>query len=265
LFELDYYLCKINYEVMANKVIVERLQKSFKRKEHFTRKDLFDFYSAFEPLNEATFRWRLFDLKENKIIRSITKDIFTFELLPSYCPAVQNENKELVSLLQEQFTGLKLSIWSTQILNEFMLHLPSNSFRILEVEKTALEPVFHYLQDLNVANVFLEPTEKEITLYVNDKTNAIILKKLITKSPLQTIESVPTVTLEKMIVDIYSEKKLFEAFQGNELIHIINNIYKRYAINTTTLLNYANRRSKREDIVEYLINKTDLPKTILND
>ena len=68
-----------------------------------------------------------------------------------------------------------------------------------------------------------------------------------------------------MIVDIYSNKKLFEAFQGSELLHIINNAIKKYAINTTTLLNYANRRSKRDDIEGYLIQKTALPKMIFND
>ena len=95
--------------------------------------------------------------------------------------------------------------------------------------------------------------------------NAIILKKLITKSPIQTIDDVPTVTLEKVIVDIYSEKKLFEAFQGSELLHIINNAVEKYAINTKTLLNYANRRSKREEIEVYLREKTDLPKIIFDD
>jgi hypothetical protein len=250
---------------MANKVIVERLKESFKGKEHFTRKDLFDFYSEFESLKEATFRWRLFDLKEKKIIRSLTNDIFTFDSLPSYCPAVPKENKELVSLLLKQFEGLKLSVWSTEILNEFMLHLPGHSLTILEVEKNALESVFYFLKDRNKADVFLEPTEKEIALYVNDNANAIILKKLITKSPLQLVEGVPTITLEKMIVDVFSDKKLFEAFQGSELLQIINNANEKYAINTTTLLNYANRRSKRGDIVGYLIEKSDLPKTILND
>lgn len=265
MFELNSYLCKDNHNVMANKAIIEHLQEHFKGKEYFTRNELYDFYRKFEPLKETTFRWRLFSLKESKIIRSLTKDIFTFNSLPNYYPEVTNENKELISLLLKQFSDLKLSIWSTQILNEFMLHIPGNTFTVLEVEKDALEPVFHYLQDTNVKDIFLEPTEKEIALYINDKTNAIIIKKLITKSPLQRIDHFPTITLEKLIVDIYSEKKLFEAFQGSELIRIVNNAFKKYAFNTTTLLNYANRRSKKDDIAAYLMQKTDLPKTIFND
>jgi len=262
LFEINYYLCNVNDIGMANKVIIEQLQKRFKGKDYFTRKELFNFYNEIEPLNEITFRWRLFELKEKKIVRLLNSNIFTFDTLPEYHPQVSNENKKLINLLIKQFPGLKLSIWSTQILNEFMLHLPSNSFTILEVEKDALEPVFHYLQDKNKINVFFQPTEKEIALYINNKKNVVILKRLITKSPLQTIDSVTTVTLEKIIVDVFSEKKLFEAYQGSELLHIVNNAFKKYALNATTLLNYATRRSQRENIEGYLIQKTNLPNII---
>jgi len=262
LFEINYYLCNVNDIGMANKVIIEQLQKRFKGKDYFTRKELFNFYNEIEPLNEITFRWRLFELKEKKIVRLLKSNIFTFDTLPEYHPQVSNENKKLINLLIKQFPGLKLSIWSTQILNEFMLHLPSNSFTILEVEKDALEPVFHYLQDKNKINVFFQPTEKEIALYINNKKNVVILKRLITKSPLQTIDSVTTVTLEKIIVDVFSEKKLFEAYQGSELLHIVNNAFKKYALNATTLLNYATRRSQRENIEGYLIQKTNLPNII---
>ena len=79
---------------------------------------------------------------------------------------------------------------------------------------------------------------------------------------MQTIDSVTTVTLEKIIVDVFSEKKLFEAYQGSELLHIVNNAFKKYALNATTLLNYATRRSQRENIEGYLIQKTNLPNII---
>ena len=77
---------------------------------------MFDFYRKFEPLKETTFRWRLFNLKENKIIRSLTKDIFTFNSLPDYYPEVTNENKELISLLLKQFSDLKLSTKVSELL-----------------------------------------------------------------------------------------------------------------------------------------------------
>lgn len=251
---------------MSKNNIIEHLKERLKGRESFTRKELYDFYCEFEPsLKETTFRWRIFDLKVNRIIRSLATGIFTLGYLPEYYPEVTDGNRELFRKLSEQFPELALCIWSTHILNEFMLHIPGNSITILEVEKEALEPVFHYLQDLKTENVFLQPNERELNRYVNEKENAIIIKQLVTKSPLRIIDKVPTITLEKLIVDIYSDKKIFEAYQGSEFVHIINNIYKKYSFDITTLFNYAKRRTKEKELKEFLLLKTDLPKTILND
>lgn len=58
---------------------------------------------------------------------------------------------------------------------------------------------------------------------------------------------------------------LYPGIGGSLYSGILNNAFKKYAFNTTTLLNYANRRSKKDDIAAYLMQKTDLPKTIFND
>lgn len=251
---------------MSKNTIIEHLQERFKGLESFTRKELYNFYCEFEPtLKETTFRWRIFDLKRSKIIRSLATGIFTLGYLPEYYPEITDEYRELSTNLSKRFSGLNLCIWSTRILNEFMLHIPGNAITILEVEKEALEPVFHYLQDLKKYNVFLQPNERELDRYVNEKENAIIIKQLITKSPLQVLDEVPTVKIEKIIVDVYADKKIFEAYQGSELAHMVNNIYKKYSFDMTTLFYYARRRSKEKELKEFLLLKTDLPKTILND
>lgn len=259
-------MSRYNLNDLSKNTFIEHLQERFKGRESFTRKELHDFYCEFEPaLKETTFRWRIFDLKRNWIIRSLATGIFTLGHLPEYYPELSDDNRELTHKLSERFSGLDLCIWSTKILNEFMLHLPGNSITILEVEKEALEPVFHYLQDLKTQNIFLQPNERELERYVNEKENAIIIKQLVTKSPIRIVDKVPTITLEKLIVDIYSDKKIFEAYQGSEFVHIINNIYKKYSFDITTLFNYAKRRTKEKELKEFLLLKTDLPKTILND
>jgi len=88
---------------------------------------------------------------------------------------------------------------------------------------------------------------------------------LISKSPLQNVNKVQTTTLEKLIVDLFSDKKLFAAFQGSELAHIANTAYNRYAIDFTTLFHYAKRRRKDIDLRNFLNDKTDIAKNILND
>ena len=62
-----------------------------------------------------------------------------------------------------------------------------------------------------------------------------------------------------MFVDLYCDKKLFRAFHGSELIHIIKNAYNRYSIDFTKLFGYAKRRRREIDIKEFLADKTNIP------
>jgi hypothetical protein len=146
-----------------------------------------------------------------------------------------------------------------------MLHIPSKFLTVLEVEKGALESVFYFLKDAGIDNVYLQPEEKEMELYISELDSAIIIQSLTTKAPTQQVEKVTTITIEKMLVDLYCDKKIFVAYQGSELAHIINTAYNRYIIDFTRLFYYAKRRGKDKFFLEFLLSKTDIPHTILND
>lgn len=251
---------------MAKDFIIEQLKKEFKGKESFSREELFDFYSQFElDVKETTFRWRIHHLKANKIITAIKRGLFTFSYKPVFTPEIGEVEKKISGKIEKQFDQLKYCIWSTKITHEFMLHIPGKCITILQVEKDALEPVYSFLKGENIRNIFIEPEDKEIDRYIYEAENAIVLQSLVSKSPIQKVKKTSTITLEKLIVDIYCDKKLFAAFQGSELIHIIDNAYNRYSIDFTKLFNYSKRRRKETEMMELLSSKTNIPNTILND
>ncbi|KIA92296.1 hypothetical protein OC25_17610 [Pedobacter kyungheensis] len=246
--------------------MTEQLKKAFAGRESFSRQELLDFYRNYEPdLKETTFRWRIYALKEKKMIQAYSKDLFSFTYRPVYKPEFHANEKKIITQIKKQFDDLKMCIWSTQILNEFMLHQPTKTVTILEVEKDALEPVFHFLKDLLTSGIYLKPEQKELELYVYDGPPATIIETLVSKSPIQTIKKIPTVTLEKIIVDIFTDKQLFSTYQGSELANIINAAYSKYQIDFTRLFSYAKRRRKEADLMEYLLAYTDIPQNILND
>jgi hypothetical protein len=251
---------------LAKDFITEQLKKEFKGKESFSREVLFGFYRQFEPdLKETTFRWRIYQLKSKKIIASISKNLFTLSYKPIYKPEVGDFEKKIYTKIENQFPGLRQCIWSTKIVSEFMLHISGRYITILQVEKNALEPVYEFLKEQNFRNVYIEPEEKEIERYIFEKESAIILQSLISKAPTQQVRMVKTITIEKLIVDLFCDKKLFVAYQGSELVHIINSAYNRYTIDFTKLLGYAKRRRKEVDLMDFLSDKTNIPKNIFND
>ena len=253
-------------DTVAKDFIIEQLKREFKGRESFSREELLDFYRQFEPdLKETTFRWRIYHLKVNKIITAMKKGLFTFSFKLIFKPEIGEVEKKISGKIEKQFDQLKYCIWSTKITHEFMLHIPGKVITILQVEKDALEPVYSFLKGENIRNIFIEPEDKEIERYIYEAENAIVLQSLVSKSPTQEIKNVATTTLEKLIVDLYCDKKLFAAFQGSEFVHIINNAYNRYAIDFTKLFNYSKRRRKETELMEFFSYKTDIPNSILND
>jgi hypothetical protein len=251
---------------LSKNYIIELLKKKFKDKESFSRKDLYDFYLQFEPeLKETTFRWRIYNLKGKKIIRPISRTEFTLAYKPAYKPFLEDSELKLFATVEKEFKPLKKAVWSTRIISEFMLHQSGRFFTLIEAEKDAIEPVFHLLLDNNVKNVFLQPEEKELQRYISELNNAIVVQPLVSKAPLQKIQKASTVTIEKLLVDLFADKKLYHAYQGSELVFIFNRAYQKYAIDFTKLFSYAQRRRRETELMEFISTKTDIPNTILND
>jgi len=251
---------------LAKNFILEQLKDKFKEENFFSRESLLSFYRQFDPnLSDATFRWRIHDLKAKSIITPLSNNLFTLNSKPVYKPNIGEFEKRIANKIEKQFPGVKYAIWSTKSVNEFLLHLTPRFITILQVEIDALEPVYEFLKDLNIGATYFQPDIKEIERYIFESERSIILQSLISKSPTQKTGKIDTITLEKMIVDLYCEKDLFISFQGSELVHIINTAYQRYAINFTTLFHYARRRGKEIDLKQFLKEKTDLPKVIFND
>lgn len=251
---------------MAKEFITEQLKLKFKEEKFFKRGSLLDFYRKYDPdLKESTFRWRIHQLKAKKIIMPVSQDLFTLDIKPNFKPEAGEIERKISNKIGKQFNGLKYCIWSTKSVNEFLLHLTGKFFTILQVEKDALEPVFDFLKSQNTGTVYYQPDEKEIERYIFEKEQPIILQSLISKAPVQPVGKLVTITIEKLIVDLFCERNLFVAFQGSELVHIINIAYQRYAINFTTLHHYARRRGKEENLKQFLKEKTDIPKAIFND
>lgn len=251
---------------MAKDIIIKQLQKELTGKTFLSREALYDFFLKSDPdLKESTFRWRVYQLKERRIVTPLSKNLFSLSYKPDFKPEIGNYEKRISSRLEKQFSGLKYCIWSTKAVSEFMLHIPVIYLTILQVEKDALEPVFEFLKASKPGRVYIQPDGKEIGRYIFDTEQAIVLQSLVSRAPTQRVGRVPTITIEKMIVDLFSDKILFIAFQGSELVHIVNNAFQHYSINFTRLIHYAGRRRREKDIKQFLLEKTDIPKVILND
>lgn len=149
--------------------------------------------------------------------------------------------------LAQAFPYAKMCVWDIDILNSFTQHQFSVSFDIVEIEKVAVAPAQEYLEGYEPPCV-QERVLQHITYDSFSPKRLTVVKPLVSESPLANDVGIPTPSVEKIIVDLYSSGPAFYFLQGNETMKIIEALMLRYTINTSKLIRYASRRGKKEEI-----------------
>lgn len=252
-------------------IIEKRLIEEFKNRDSFTRIELFDFFRSFEPdLKSETFGWRIHNLKNKDIIISLMRSLYSISNRQKYNPEISREIIKIAKKINGQFSDIKYCIWETGWLNEFSLHQASKRIIVVEIEKEFVETLYYELKDSLNFDIYLNPNEKVIDLYVSESSKPIVIKKLITRSPIaKRFEGkikLYTPTPEKILVDLFADEKLFYFSQGSELTHIYENAVNSYVINFTKLFSYAKRRNKELSIKMFLNkNLPHIMEDVIND
>lgn len=210
------------------------------------------FYRTIEPgIKKNTVNWRIYNLVQEGVLNRIGRGKFTLGKGNAYIPEISSKLAAVYKKIKSDFPFLTVCLWSTSVLNEFMLHQPGKYYQLLEVDKDAMESVFYYLKDRNYP-VYVEPSKELIRRYMIDEKEPWIIKSLVSEAPLQQVNGIPTVTIEKMLVDIFCDPIIFNAQQGSEMNQIFKEAIGKYTISESKMLRYANRRRKRKELDNFL-------------
>ena len=173
---------------------------------------------------------------------------------PIFHSSVSDEMKSLYDEVKKQYPYTNCCVWQASELGAFMQHVPNLDVLILEVESTATEAVYEDIRKLaGGRKVLLNPSEREYRLYASGE-RSLLVKDLVSESPVQTVDGVTVPQLEKILVDATVAPEL-EFARGGEIFTIYENAGEMYRIGRKTILRYATRRGQREEI-EKLINAT---------
>jgi len=226
----------------------ELLRSKLAGKSSFTKHDLEKALSGYIN-NPKTIAWRIHDLKQKGLIHNIQRGIYTWGDKKAYTPDISERSKLLYNSIREQLPYTTICITETKWFNEFMLHQVFQNYLVIEVEKGAASAIFSKLKEAG-ENAFLNPDAQIYETYVSITENPLIVKSLISESPLQMVEQINVPTLEKLLVDIISDKETYSA-QETETAGIFKTAAEKYNINSTKMLRYARRRNKVNEINNY--------------
>lgn len=242
---------------MSDKLRIEEIKHTFGNKP-FTSEDLYHFYQKYDPnLKKNTFRWRIYVLKNDGVINTLKRGVYSTKSKKNFEPVVSNKLRNLFSKVKNQFPYLDMCIWETSWLNKFMVHQVFSSNIILEVDKDAASAVFAFLQE-SQKNVFLNPGKNQVEHYISVGQTSIIIKNLTVTSPLQEVQNIIVPTAEKIMVDLFVDDELFVAYQGAELMNIYQELFNTYHINQSTLKQYAHKRHAKDKLISFLKEETGI-------
>jgi hypothetical protein len=132
-----------------------------------------------------------------------------------------------------------------------MKHQPGKYYILVEVEKFSTESVFYFLKSFSNA-VFHEPNNEIINKYIPEDKDSVIVKSLVSEAPTQIMNGIKTVTIEKLLVDIFCDEIIFSAQQGAEMRNIFIEALDKYTVNENRMMRYTDRRRKKEKFIKYL-------------
>ncbi len=235
--------------------IIKELDKHLHNQhDMITKKELYCFLNQYyHELKESSFRGYVHKLKKQGILYSPQRGLFKLSNQTSeYKPYIHDKMHLISSIINNDFHDINHCIWNTDWFNKFSRHQTSKNSIIVEVERDLLKNIFYKLQDNELMNIYINPDSNIFDNYIADKSESIIVKPLITKSPLQKYDNIIIPKLEKMLVDLFCEKYILTAYQGYEMKIIFENVINNYNLNYSSLFNYVRRRKKEDKLKEYL-------------
>jgi len=168
----------------------------------------------------------------------------------NYTPELSPRILKINKLLKKRFPLISYCVWDSGMLNEFAQHLSSYHFILVDIERDVAESVYFQLKE-EFSGVFLRPSEMLLNNVLSDFRLPLVVRYLVSESPISMRNDMPVVTVEKMLVDIFSDPE-FGYLIGSERRAIFSNAYYKYIINENKLLRYAARKGKKEEIQNYI-------------
>lgn len=237
------------------------IANAFKGKTIITKDELVAYiHSIDNSATDDSIRQRISRYKRLGRIISVKKAVYALSDKLVYTPPIDKFISKIAKIFSTQYPEINYCIWSSAWLYEFTVHQPAHFFYIFETEVDMVETTYNLLKD-NGYKAFLNPNEQTIQLYVMEQKNPLVVKQLLSRPHLVKNKKIKLPSIEKILVDAFTDKKHFYFIQGKEMQNIFKYSFNRYSINLSSMLNYANRRGNEKEITDFIIK--NVPNTIL--
>lgn len=198
-----------------------------------------------------TLSWHLSNLCRQGRLRRTGRGIYTSHLSHTYQVKANATARSLYKTLSSQFPFADFCVYGGEVIAPLLHDLAPNKSIYIETNREVTESVFNVLIPKYKGRLFLSPTKKIASTYIDFGRENIIVKPLVTESPLTLDGKVPVPTVEKLLVDTRVDPD-FYYLHGYENLEMLRTAFTHYDINRNRLLRYADRRNEKGAILNDL-------------
>lgn len=207
--------------------------------------------SVAKGIERNTLSWHLSNLCKLGKLRRIGRGLYSTQIKTAYHVKASKKVRSLYHSLHKDFPFADFCLYDGSLLTPLLHDLSPNSTIYVETNRDVMESVFNRLSEKYQGRLFLAPTKEMTSKYIDLSQENIIIKPLITESPLTEDNGVPMPTLEKILVDTRVDADFFY-LHGYENLEMLRTAITHYDVNRTRLLRYADRRNEKENTIKDL-------------
>ena len=199
-----------------------------------------------DEISETDLKWKLFHYCRENGLQSIGAQQYA-KIGSVYDYKLGIVAEEIRNRLVSRYPEIKIVVWESSILNEWLNLLIAKNTIFIETPKDFTDTIYEAITELDEnALVLVNPKTDEFFRY--QRNNLIVLKTMVDRAP---ISKTNHLTIEKLFVDLLCDKFLIELFDTHTVQEVIQDASASYAVNEKKLLAYARRRGRYDEILSY--------------
>lgn len=217
----------------------------------YSRKDLSLKLQDKKKVSDNSCNWIIGRLVSCGSLQKSGRDLYSRPLSSpkdQFSPVYSDKAAVIKEVIEKNYPYARFTVFETTLMNEFLNHLIAQNTIFIQIEKGSSIFVFRFLQEQGYFNIMYKPDRKTFSLYWSK--DCIVITDLISESPLGTEKH--SVTLEKMLVDIVSDKLISTTYSAAERASFIAEADEKYSLDRVRLFRYARRRGKECEMRKYL-------------
>ena len=201
-------------------------------------------------MKPTTARQYLSTLAKESVLVRIGQGEYALPQKQAFSYAPSKKVKDIYKELKSQLPFTDFCVYDGSVFSSIQHHLSINHAIYVETNRDAVESVFSRLKENN-KDVYRQPDALFMNDYIDLREPCIIVKPLVTESPLSEVEGIRVPTLEKLLVDTQKDSD-FDYLRGAESLYMYQMAFELYTINTQRLMRYAKRRGIGQEIQELI-------------